>query len=49
MISRIIRRTIEVFRQEIAWYGLRKAVGTKNLLPLRPGASTDYRMMRSAR
>lgn len=45
MIRRIIRRIIETIRQEIGWYGLRK----EQKKGFRPVASTDYRMMRSAR
>ena len=45
MIRRVIRRVVELFRQEIGWYGLRKEQAKQN----RPVASTDYRMMRSAR
>ena len=45
MIRRIIRKIVEVFCQEIAWHGLRAEQSKR----FRPVASTDYRMMRSAR
>ncbi|MFZ4857945.1 MAG: hypothetical protein ACOYL3_16265 [Desulfuromonadaceae bacterium] len=45
MIRRIVRRIVEVIRQEIDWSGLRKEQEKR----FRPVASTDFRMMRNSR